>query len=211
MKIDRPLDEVEIRVLGALLEKQQSTPDYYPLTLKSLRSACNQSTSREPVMDLDDDQIASAVERLQELGLVWRIRGTRADRFEHNLDDRWALSPELKAVMTLLMLRGPQTPGELRSRSERLYRFESVSAVEETLEEEARSNEPLVRELERLAGQKERRWTHLAGTTVPEVVARSVESSAVAESLTSRVDRLEEMLLNLQNRLEDLERQLGVD
>ncbi|MBW3670590.1 MAG: YceH family protein, partial [Acidobacteria bacterium] len=137
MKIERPLDEIEIRVLGSLLEKQQSTPDYYPLSLSSLRSACNQSTSREPVMDLDDSRIKSAVDRLQELGLVWRVHGSRADKYEHNVDRKWEVSPEMKAILTLLMLRGPQTPGELRSRSDRLHPFPSVSEVEAVLQAES--------------------------------------------------------------------------
>lgn len=210
MKIERPLDEVEIRVLGSLLEKQQSTPDYYPLTASSLRSACNQSTSREPVMSLDDEQIGAALDKLQELGLVWKVHGSRADKYEHNLDRKWELGPELKAIVTLLFLRGPQTPGELRSRSERLHHFGAVDEVEAALREESGSSEPLVRELERLPGQKEARWTHLAGSEVPTAVARSPEVP-VAESLTSRVDRLEETVARLHERLRELEEQLGVE
>lgn len=210
MKIERPLDEIEIRVLGSLLEKQQSTPDYYPLSLSSLRSACNQSTSREPVMDLDDLRIKSAVDRLQELGLVWRVHGSRADKYEHNVDRKWEVSPEMKAILTLLMLRGPQTPGELRSRSERLHPFPSVAEVEAMLQAESEAGEPLVRELGRLPGQKEKRWTHMVGSEVPATPVAASPALPVAESLTSRVAKLEEMIEGLGARLRQLEEQLGV-
>lgn len=210
MKIERPLDEVEVRVLGSLLEKQQSTPDSYPLTLNSLRSACNQATSREPVMHLDDDQIMAAVDKLQELGLVWRVHGSRTNKYEHNLDRVWELSPQMKAIMTLLLLRGAQTPGELRSRGDRLHSLETVSEVESTLRADAESNEPLVRELDRLPGQKEARWMHLVGSAQPAPRAASQELP-VTESLTSRVVRLEETVERLHERLRELEDQLGVE
>ncbi len=209
MKIERPLDEIEIRVLGSLLEKQQSTPDYYPLTLGSLRSACNQSTSRDPVMSLEEPEIKAAIDRLQELGLVWKVHGSRTDKFEHNVDRKWEVSPELKALVTLLLLRGSQTPGELRSRSERLHSFSSVVEVESVLQADASSEEPMVRELERLPGQKEARWTHLIGT-VAETAAVAAPESPVAESLTARVARLEQMVETLSTRLRELEEQLGV-
>lgn len=210
MKIERPLDEIEVRVLGSLLEKQQSTPDYYPLSLGSLRSACNQSTSREPVMSLEETQIKGAVDRLQEMGLVWRIHGSRTDKYEHNVDRKWEVSTEIKAILTLLLLRGPQTPGELRSRSERLHPFSSVVEVEAALQAEAGADEPLMRELGRLPGQKEARWTHLVGSEVPAAVAASPELP-VAESLTSRVTKLEELVEGLNERLQELEEQLGMN
>lgn len=210
MKIERPLDEIEMRVLGSLLEKQQSTPDYYPLTLGALRSACNQSTSREPVMSLEQTQINGAIERLQEMGLVWRVHGSRTDKYEHNVDRKWEVSPEIKAILTLLLLRGPQTPGELRSRSERLHPFSAVAEVDAALEAEANAEEPLVRELGRLPGQKEARWTHLIGGEDSATVAPAPEHR-VAESLTSRVDELESLVEQLRDRLQRLEQQLGVD
>lgn len=208
MKIERPLDEIEIRVLGSLLEKQQSTPDVYPLSLNALRTACNQSTSREPVMNLSEEQLRGAIETLQEIGLVWRVHGSRAEKFEHNLDRQWGLDAPARAVMTLLLLRGPQTPGELRARSERLHPFASVAEVEDVLAREAATEEPLVRELERLPGQKESRWAHLAGSAEP-VSAPADAPRTAAVSLTARVETLEESVRMLGERLAALEKALG--
>jgi uncharacterized protein len=209
MKLERPLDDIEIRVLGSLLEKEQSTPEYYPLTLNQLRSACNQTTSREPAMTLPETNIERALERLQELSLVWKVHRSRATRWEHRLDSKWGLQPELKAIMTLLLLRGPQTAGELRSRSERLHRFGSVDEVEGVLREAESAEDPLLREMEKMPGQKETRWTHLVGSADPEMmpVSRPVE---VSESLTDRVSSLEARLEELEERLRRIEGDLGV-
>ena len=129
----RELDSVEIRILGSLAEKQMSTPEYYPLTLNALVAACNQKSNREPVMELSEDDIQQALDRLQEEKLVWKVMGGRAVRWEHNLDSSLQLDRPSKAALILLFLRGPQTPGELRGRSDRLYSFESIAEVEETL------------------------------------------------------------------------------
>jgi uncharacterized protein len=209
MKLERPLDDIEIRVLGSLLEKEQSTPEYYPLTLNQLRSACNQTTSREPVMTLPETDIEPALERLQELSLVWKVHGSRATRWEHRLDSKWGLEPELKAIMTLLLLRGPQTAGELRSRSERLHRFASVDEVERVLREAESAEDALLREMEKMPGQKETRWTHLVGSADPDMmpVSRPVE---VSESLTTRVSSLEARIEELEERLRRIENDLGM-
>src|SRR6185369_16902031 len=120
------LKETEVRVLGCLIEKQLSTPEYYPLTLNALLAACNQKSNREPVMELAEDDVQRALDRLQDEKLVWRVMGGRAVRFDHNLDKVWHLKPAEKGILTLLFLRGPQTSGELRGRSDRLHKFESV-------------------------------------------------------------------------------------
>src|SRR5215216_1422474 len=132
-RIPRTLDPVEVRVLGSLMEKQLSTPEYYPLTLNALVAAANQKSNREPVMELGEGEIQRALDRLQDEKLVWRVMGGRAVRFDHNLDKVWHLSRPEKAIMTLLFLRGPQTAGELRGRSDRLHAFDSPQQAEDTL------------------------------------------------------------------------------
>ncbi len=158
-RLPRPLDPVECRVLGALLEKEQATPEYYPMTINALVAACNQKNNRDPVLGLSEREVDAALRRLFEDVLVWRAEGARSLRWSHNLDQRWRLTPPSKAVMTLLLLRGPQTPGELRGRGQRLYPFDRPAEVEAVLADLAAGEEPLVAELEREPGQKERRWT----------------------------------------------------
>src|SRR5581483_7301656 len=119
----RELDPVEIRILGSLVEKQMATPEYYPLTLNALVAACNQKSNREPVMELSETDVQHALDRLQDEKLVWKVMGGRAVRWEQNLDSSLQIDRASKAVLGLLFLRGPQTAGELRSRSDRLYAF----------------------------------------------------------------------------------------
>jgi len=205
-RLPRPLDAVECRVLGALLEKEQTTPEYYPLTVNALLAACNQKTNREPVMELSAGEVTAALERLRKNVLVWSSEGTRSDRWRHALDRRWRLAPATKAVVTLLLLRGPQTPGELRARSERLHRFASPHEVEAALGELAAGREPLARELPRAPGQKENRWTHLAGeeaaAVAPAAGAHAPPPATGADDLAARLDALEA-------RIDELERRLG--
>jgi uncharacterized protein len=209
-RIPRTLDPHEIRILGSLMEKQLSTPEYYPLTLNALVAAANQKSNREPVMELSESDVQRALDRLQDEKLAWRVMGGRAVRFDHNLDKVWHLKPGEKAIMTLLFLRGPQTPGELRGRSDRLHRFESVSEVEDTLRDMAAHSEPLVRELQRRPGQKETRWGHTAGGTIvePEEAAPSTTPSG-AEPVSVRVARLEERVEQLTVQLRALMDKLG--
>jgi uncharacterized protein YceH (UPF0502 family) len=129
MRLPRILDQVEIRVLGCLLEKQQSTPEYYPLTLNSLVAACNQKSNREPVMELSEPDVRAALERLRADVLVMPVEGARTERWEHRLDRRFDFDAATKAIITVLFLRGPQTAGELRTRSERMHNFQSLPAV----------------------------------------------------------------------------------
>ncbi len=206
-RIPRLLDAADARVLGALLEKEQTTPDLYPLTLNALIAACNQKTAREPVMELSEDEVRAALKRLFEDVLVWRAESARATRWRQSVDRRWELEPATKAVITLLLLRGPQTPGELRSRSDRLHAFESVEAVERALEKLAEPPEPLVRELVRAPGQKEARWAHLlAGEPTEPPPAAGVVAGAAREpsDLASRVAELEQRLATVEARLREL-------
>lgn len=208
-RVPRELDPVEIRVLGSLMEKQLSTPEYYPLTLNALVAACNQKSNREPVMELSESDIARALERLQDERLVWKVMGGRAVRYDHNLDTVWHLKRREKAVMTLLFLRGPQTAGELRGRSDRLESFDSVAEVEELLRDMAAHSEALVQEQQRRPGQKEQRWAHTVGGAVPEAPSNEAPSETRGEPLAVRVARLEDELASLREELRALKGQLG--
>lgn len=204
MRVPRPLDAVEIRVLGCLLEKEQATPEYYPLTLNALVAACNQKSNREPVMDLREFEVRGALNRLREDVLVWVQEGARVERYEHNLTRRWRLDPPAKAIITELLLRGPQTPGELRGRSGRLHPWQSLAELEDTLRAMAAEEEPLVLELPREIGRKEPRWAHLVGGPVAAAPSDSRDASVVRETLADRVNRLEARLAHLAEQVEAL-------
>ena len=212
-RIPRPLDAVEVRVLGSLLEKEQTNPETVPMTVNALIAACNQKTNREPVMQLSETAVVEALDRLRQEVLAWRTEGARTERWQQSVVRRWGLDRAGKALMTLLLLRGPQTPGELRTRSERLHPFASLEEAEEALRNLAGMDEPLVRELPRRPGQKETRWTHLVGEAAPETEETPVEiaepSASARPSLASRVERLEELVARLAEGLEELKRQLG--
>ncbi len=206
MRLPRELDAAEIRVLGALLEKGQTTPDYYPLTVNALVAACNQKSNREPVMALGENDVVAVLDRLHEEVMVWPVKGSRTDKWRHNLDRRWELDGPRRAVMTLLMLRGAQTPGELRGRSSRLHSFRSTAEVEDVLSFLAQGEEPLVVILPRQVGQKEERWMHLvAGQPSEEMLAQAASSKSVGGAgLKDRVQALEERVARLEEILEQL-------
>lgn len=210
-RVARVLDPIEIRILGSLMEKQLSTPEYYPLTLHALTAASNQKSNRDPVMELSESQVQSALERLQQEKLIFSVMGGRAVRFEHNLDSMWSLNHQEKALLTLLFLRGPQTSGELRGRSDRLHRFEGIAAVEEVLRDMAAHSQPLVRQLLRRRGQKEDRWVHLVAEVAeaPDTQTGEVAPAPLAEPLSARLARLEEKVTALEEALRALKQQLG--
>lgn len=211
-RLPRVLDPHEIRVLGSLMEKQLSTPEYYPLTLNALVAACNQKSNREPVMELSETDVAHALDRLQDEKLIWRVMGGRAVRFDHNLDSVWHLERGEKAILTMLFLRGPQTAGEMRGRSDRLHPFDTGGQVEELLRDMSAHSEPLVRQLPRRPGQKEERWAHTAGELTEESSPPAVVSSApsvTGEPLSARVTRIEERLATLEETLRALREKLG--
>jgi hypothetical protein len=194
------LDAVELRVLGCLLEKERTTPDQYPLSLNALRLAANQSTNREPVVDYDEPTIRAALDRLGNLGYTRLASGpgSRAAKFRHLLADALQLTPSQLALLCVLLLRGPQTAAELRTRSERLYPFSSVPDVEEALR--GLAERELVARLPRRPGEREERWTQrlgAAGETEPTPV-RSETSS-----LEERIVQLEERVARLEERLGD--------
>lgn len=221
----RSLDFDEIRVLGALLEKEQTTPDQYPLSVNALILACNQKTNREPVTQMTETQVVEALDRLKMDALSWRVSGARAERWQQNVDRRWHLTPAKKSLITLLLLRGPQTPGELKSRSERMHDFASVEQVEATLQQMAEGeDDALVRELPRRPGQRENRWIHLfasaeaqremeaAGSHDDEPPARPERSSASAErmaALENALRDLEAEVTELKDELKELKTKLA--
>lgn len=210
MRLPRPLDPVEVRVAGTLLEKELLTPDVYPMTLQGLIAACNQRTSREPVTDLTAAEVTGGLDRLRELVLAWKVTGSRADKWEHNLEAKWQLDKGGKALVALLLLRGPQTPAELRARSERMFDFPSVEAVEELLRSMAAHPEPLVVELPRRPGQKETRWTHLAGGAPAEDLHAPRPVAPTGPSpIEKRLLALEERLAAVEAELASLKSSLG--
>lgn len=207
------LSVVEARVLGSLLEKQRTVPDQYPLTLNALASACNQSQSRDPVMQVSDHEIEAAITTMKANGLARLVHpshGRSATRYRQVADEHWSLEPDAAAVIALLLLRGPQTVAELRSRTERLHPFDSLDDVQRVLEQLAESE--MVRLLERQPGQKELRWQQLVAEEVEQLAApRSFATSsspAVAagavEALTAKVEALEARITVLEAALADL-------
>jgi uncharacterized protein len=216
-RIPRKLDPVEVRVLGSLLEKEQTSPETVPMTVNALIAACNQKTNREPVMQLSEDQVVTALDWMRQEVLAWRSEGARTERWQQSVSRRWGLDRAGKALITLLLLRGPQTPGELRTRSERMHPFATLEEVEEALRRLAVEDEPLVMELPRRPGQKEARWIHLIGEASPEPepvevfeAAGDSPASSPRAALASRVERLEEVVERLAAELEELKKQLGV-
>ncbi len=198
------LHPVEVRVLGALLEKDITTPEYYPLTQNSLQNACNQKSSREPVVNYDEDAVGQALILLQNKGLVVRISGAghRVEKWGHRLGEKLNLGRREQALLCVLMLRGPQTVGELRGRTERMHNFEDMDEVERVLEALATREEPLV------ARASRGRWVHLFGGTPdlsaePEAIAPVVESSGLA----ARVDALEREVDLIKQEFERFKRQ----
>jgi uncharacterized protein YceH (UPF0502 family) len=205
--MDLRLDAVEARVLGSLLEKEIATPEYYPLSLNALVNACNQKSNRDPVVQYDDDMVEAALDRLRDKGLGLRSTGRdsrvpkHAQRFTeaHNLGRREA------AVMCVLLLRGPQTTGELRGRSERLYTFDDLEAVESTLRRLGEME--FVTQLPRQPGTKEPRWAHLMSGEVE--IAEAPAAAAPVErgpGDRERIARLEAELADLRREFDDLKR-----
>src|SRR6201988_4999790 len=176
------LSDIEVRVLGALVEKESTTPEYYPLSLNALVNACNQKSNRDPVMTLDEEVVRQALRSLSDQALVRSAGGdSRVPKFEHRLNELYNFHRHEIAVLCVLLLRGPQTPGELRTRAERMYAFEDLEAVHAALNLLIRREPPLVKVLPRQAGTKESRFMHLlSGDTSPAEVSDG-EASASGE------------------------------
>ena len=196
-------DAVEIRVLGCLIEKQRTTPDVYPLSLNALRLACNQATNRDPVVDYDEATVRSALERLSRKGWTRLASGpgTRIARHRHLLDEALGRVPSQISLLAVLMLRGPQTPGELKTRVGRLYPFGSLEDVQKALD--ALAENELVRRLPRRPGQSQHRYEQLLGGG-GEVTEVSAPAAAPAGGLEARVARLEAEVAELRAALDRL-------
>lgn len=210
-RMDLVLDQVEARVLGALVEKDITTPDYYPLSLNALVNACNQKNNRDPVMSLDDNAVRDALQGLHELGLAGPASGadSRVTKYEHRLQERFNFSRAETAVLCVLLLRGPQTPGELRGRTERMHRFEDLEAVQASLQKLMQREPPLTTVLPRQPGTKEARYAHLLSgeIDVSEMVSRAVLLVGDSGS-DERVSRLEDQVAELQREVSDLKQQV---
>lgn len=161
------LDDAELRVLGSMMEKSRTTPDYYPMTVNSLVAACNQKTSRKPVVSYDDETVINTLNTLKRRGLISTATGgtDRVVKYKHNFAIVFPVIPSEVAIICLLILRGPQTPGELNTNSGRLYEFDSIEDVQEVLDKLSSGDIPYVKQLPRRPGQKEVRYVHLLGGT----------------------------------------------
>jgi uncharacterized protein YceH (UPF0502 family) len=209
-----PLTLTEARVLGTLMEKARTVPDSYPLSLNAVVSGCNQRSSRDPVTDLDEAQVQEALDGLKRRSLAFASSGNRVARWEHNFQ-RALVVPEQSAVLLgLLMLRGPQTAGELRIHAERWYRFADISSVEAFLDELANRGEdkggPLVVQLPRAAGAREARWAHLLCGPVDLAAVAAPAAAEAPPDLARRVAVLEEEVAQLRAQFADLAAQLGL-
>ncbi len=211
------LTAIETRVLGSLIEKDITTPDYYPLSLNALVNACNQKNNRDPVMTLDESLVRDALATLQEKRLAGPASGadSRVTKFEHRLQEVFNFDRREIAVVCVLLLRGPQTPGELRSRTDRMYHFEALEDVISTLERLAQREPPLARVLPRQPGTKESRYTHLFSGEPPAsaedvYVARAPSPETAGEiSLSDRVRTLEDEVSRLRQDLSEVQQQLA--
>jgi uncharacterized protein YceH (UPF0502 family) len=200
------ITEVEARVLGSLVEKQLTTPEYYPLTLNALTAACNQKSNRDPVMSLDDTAILGAVDSLRDKNLVYLYYGSnsRAVKYKHMLPSVYELEAPGVAVVAVLLLRGPQTLGELRERTGRLHEFAGLGEVQETLDDLVRRDEPLVIKLERQPGQKEARYAHLlCGEVAQERLAVKLDQPRPSAAGNDRIEKLEGDVETLRGELAD--------
>jgi uncharacterized protein YceH (UPF0502 family) len=209
------LNDVETRVLGSLVEKDVTTPDYYPLSLNALVNACNQKNNRDPVMHLQEDAVQEALSTLQDKRLAGPTSSadSRVTKYEHRLQEAFNFTRGETAVLCVLLLRGPQTPGELRGRTERMHRFEDLTEVQSTLQRLMQHDPPLVRVLPRQPGTKESRYKHLLARDLEDAadVAQAPSSAFVASNSqdTDRITHLEDVVSDLRKEVADLKQQLA--
>lgn len=209
------LDAIEQRVLGVLIEKEKTTPENYPLTINSLRLGCNQKTSRNPVVEYDEETVKLGLNSLRNKGLANTVQGGGAKtlKFKHNAYNHFELEEDAVAVICLLLLRGPLTLGEIRSMSGRMYAFESIDAVQGVINELMNADEPLIQSLPRLSGQKEDRYYHLLGgpidteqyaATMPtyEVISTKSQYESRLEALEMEVAELKDIVNQLKELLD---------
>jgi len=207
------LSEIETRVLGSLVEKELTTPEYYPLSLNALVNACNQKSNRDPAMSLDEDAVRDALRSLEKKGLAGPADNmvSRVSKYEHRLGEAYNFSRHETAILAELLLRGPQTPGELRSRADRMHKFDDLGIVLTTLRKLMERQPPLVKLLPRQPGTKEARYAHLLSG---DVTVAPLESSAEVvvtsgASFGERITQLEDQVAALQSEVSDLKQQLA--
>lgn len=208
------LSDTELRVLGSLMEKSRTTPDYYPMTLNSLTAACNQKSSRRPVVNYDDDTVVGALDTLKKRGLISTVIGgsSRAVKYKHNFAIVFPVIPQEVAIICLLMLRGPLTPGEINSNSGRLWEYESLDEVQEYLEKLSAEEPPYLQQLPRRPGQKEARFKHLfGGTELADDDTDEVSTGSSKAQLEERLVKVESELAELKATVAKLMAELGVD
>ncbi len=206
------LTETEVRVLGSLVEKDITTPEYYPLSLNALVNACNQKSNRDPVMQLDEDAVRDALDGLQQHRMAGPARGadSRVTKYEQRLQEVFNFTRAETAVLCVLLLRGPQTPGELRGRSERLHRFETLDDVQSALQKLMQRDPPLAKVLPRQPGTKESRYAHLLAGDVVEADVPVVPGVAIARNPADaeRIVRLEEEVAELRREVSEVKDQM---
>ena len=207
------LDQIETRVLGALVEKELTTPEYYPLSLNALVNACNQKSNRDPVMNLDEDAVHVAMRSLDKKGLAGAADNmvSRVTKYEHRLQEAYNFTRHETAILAELLLRGPQTPGELRSRADRMHKFDDLGIVQSTLQRLMKREPPLVKLLARQPGMKEARYAHLLSGDVE--VAEAGPTARVVPSGSGsggdRIARLENQVETLESEIADLKQQFA--
>jgi uncharacterized protein YceH (UPF0502 family) len=208
------LTENEVRVLGSLIEKDITTPEYYPLSLNALLNACNQKSNRDPVMNLDEAAVREALHSLDGQSLVRSVSASdsRVTKYEHRLQEAYNFYRHETAIVCVLLLRGPQTPGELRTRAERMHPFDDLAAVQSSLQHLMKREPPLVKVLPRLPGTKEARYAHLfsGDVIVQETRLESHAEPAAADRDGERIARLEDEVITLRNEIADLRQQFAL-
>ena len=207
------LNQIETRVLGALVEKELTTPEYYPLSQNALVNACNQKSNRDPVMNLDEEAVHQAMRSLDKQGLAGPADNmvSRVTKYEHRLQEAYNFTRHETAILAELLLRGPQTPGELRSRADRMHKFEDLGIVQATLQRLMKREPPLVKLLSRQPGTKEARYAHLLSGDV-QVAEAEPAAGVVPTSIVTggdRITRLENQVENLQSEIADLKQQFA--
>jgi hypothetical protein len=209
--MDIRLSDTEARVLGALVEKDITTPDYYPLSLNALVNACNQKNNREPVMNLNEEEVRAALSGLQDQRLAGPARGadSRVTKYEHRIQEVFNFTRPETAVLCVLLLRGPQTPGELRGRTERMFQFEHLDDVQSALQRLIERDPPLVKMLPRQPGTKESRYAHLLSGDIELQNVEPTRSVPGVNPENPRLTRLEEQMEALRNELDAIKQQLA--
>ena len=205
------LSAAEQRVLGALIEKSKTTPDYYPMTIAALTAACNQKTSRNPVVNYDEETVTLTLNALKIKGLTGTATGagSRSTKYKHNLAIVYPLLPTELAILCLLLLRGPLTPGEVNTNAARLYEFDTIEDVQEILQKLASDQPPYVKQLEKKPGQKEARYIHLFGTIAEtQDTAETTNPEASTPEATNKL--LEERVARLERELEEVKEMLNL-